>query len=245
MADYTIEVAVPNVGPQGPQGPAGEFGELEAPEDGIIYGRKDAEWVDMTSPANLQVRRGTAAEVAAITPLQGEPVWATDTKKLVVGDGSSLGGIQVGPRVPQFFTIVAGGNRVLSAGRLNHTAVSSNQTVSIDLPHEANQAGDDHLIVLTSSAGGFGAPSGSLTLRAPSTVTDGTPVAYTTLATVSSNTAAFFARNNAGTATGWQLVPASLAQSSPVTIADATDAASTQARLNDLFAVLRRHRVIL
>lgn len=95
MADYTIEVAVPNVGPQGPQGPAGEFGELEAPEDGIIYGRKDAEWVDMTSPANLQVRRGTAAEVAAITPLEGEPVWATDTKALILGDGATLGGVPV------------------------------------------------------------------------------------------------------------------------------------------------------
>jgi hypothetical protein len=69
---------------------------LEAPEDGIIYGRKDAEWVDMTEPANLQVRRGTAAEVAAITPLEGEPVWATDSKLLYLGDGSTAGGIQVG-----------------------------------------------------------------------------------------------------------------------------------------------------
>ena len=50
----------------------------------------------MTSPANLQVRRGTAAEVAAITPLEGEPVWETDAKKLVVGDGSTVGGITVG-----------------------------------------------------------------------------------------------------------------------------------------------------
>lgn len=69
----------------------------EAPEDGIIYGRKDAEWVDMTSPANLQVRRGTAAEVAAITPLEGEPVWATDLKRLYVGDGTTTGGVPVGP----------------------------------------------------------------------------------------------------------------------------------------------------
>jgi hypothetical protein len=68
----------------------------EAPEDGIIYGRKDADWVDITEPANLQVRRGTAAEVAAITPLEGEPVWATDTKLLYLGDGSTAGGIQVG-----------------------------------------------------------------------------------------------------------------------------------------------------
>jgi hypothetical protein len=96
MANDSIEVSIPNTGPVGPQGPPGEFGDLEAPEDGIIYGRKDAEWVDMTAPANLQVRRGTAAEVAAITPLEGEPVWATDTKVLTVGDGSALGGIPVG-----------------------------------------------------------------------------------------------------------------------------------------------------
>jgi hypothetical protein len=68
----------------------------EAPEDGVIYGRKDADWVDITEPANLQVRRGTAAEVAAITPLVGEPVWETDTKKLKVGDGIVLGGVTVG-----------------------------------------------------------------------------------------------------------------------------------------------------
>jgi hypothetical protein len=96
MADYSIEVAIPNQGPAGPQGPPGEFGELEAPQDGIIYGRKDAEWVDMTAPANLQVRRGTAAEVAAVTPLEGEPVWETDTKKLRVGDGITAAGIIVG-----------------------------------------------------------------------------------------------------------------------------------------------------
>ena len=67
-------------------------GLAEAPEDGIIYGRKDADWVDITEPANLQIRRGTAAEVNAITPLVGEPVWETDVKKLVVGDGVTLGG---------------------------------------------------------------------------------------------------------------------------------------------------------
>jgi hypothetical protein len=68
-------------------------GLAEAPEDGIIYGRKDADWVDITEPANLQIRRGTAAEVAAITPLEGEPVWETDAKKLVIGDGVTLGGV--------------------------------------------------------------------------------------------------------------------------------------------------------
>lgn len=67
----------------------------EAPEDGIIYGRKDADWVDITEPANLQIRRGTEAEVSAITPLDGEPVWETDTKSLKIGDGSTSGGVFV------------------------------------------------------------------------------------------------------------------------------------------------------
>jgi hypothetical protein len=68
----------------------------EAPQDSVTYGRRNAAWVDMTSPANLVLRQGTAAEVAAITPLEGEPVWATDTKRLVVGDGVTGGGVPVG-----------------------------------------------------------------------------------------------------------------------------------------------------
>lgn len=79
------------------EGNDSRFGDglAEAPEDGIIYGRKDADWVDITEPANLQIRRGTAAEVNAITPLVGEPVWETDIKKLVVGDGATVGGFPV------------------------------------------------------------------------------------------------------------------------------------------------------
>ena len=95
MSHYTIEVGIPNTGPVGPQGQPGEFGELEAPSDNIIYGRRNQQWVNMTSPANLQVRRGTAAEVAAITPLEGEPLYATDTLQLYIGDGATLGGRRV------------------------------------------------------------------------------------------------------------------------------------------------------
>jgi hypothetical protein len=240
MADYSIEVAVPNVGPQGPQGPAGEFGELEAPEDGIIYGRKDAEWVDMTSPANLQVRRGTAAEVAAITPLEGEPVWETDTKKLFVGDASRAGGIEIGPRLAQSTTLFPTANVVLSTGRSRYTLVNGISTsVFIDLPHIGNQAGDEHLVVLQMFVG-----SPTLTLRTPSLLDGNTVISYTTVAAVSSASAAFFLRNTNGLGSGWALIPASLAQSAKTTIANATDAASTQDRLNDLLAVLRRHGVI-
>lgn len=68
----------------------------DAPSDSKIYGRRNAGWVDMTADANLQLRRGTAAEVAAITPLEGEPVWATDEKALFVGDGATAGGVPAG-----------------------------------------------------------------------------------------------------------------------------------------------------
>jgi len=68
----------------------------EAPQDSVIYGRRNAAWVDMTAPANLQVNRGNAAEVAAYTPLDGEPVWDSESKLLYVGDGQTQGGIAVG-----------------------------------------------------------------------------------------------------------------------------------------------------
>jgi hypothetical protein len=145
MADYSIEVSIPNQGPVGPQGPPGEFGELEAPQDGIIYGRKDGEWVDMTAPANLQVRRGTAAEVAAITPLEGEPVWATDTKQLVVGDGITAGGIQVGVQALQGVYVFKtadqstslgtndGGSDALASDNTLTFATEANATYSVEL----------------------------------------------------------------------------------------------------------------
>ena len=67
----------------------------EAPSGSITYGRRDGLWVDITSPANLQIRRGTASEVSGIIPLQGEPVWDTTNKVLYVGDGSSYGGSRI------------------------------------------------------------------------------------------------------------------------------------------------------
>jgi hypothetical protein len=45
----------------------------------------------------LRLRRGTNAERQTITPLQGELIYVTDTKKLYVGDGATQGGVLVGP----------------------------------------------------------------------------------------------------------------------------------------------------
>jgi hypothetical protein len=68
----------------------------EAPADGGAYARRDRQWVDIEGAANLQVRRGTAAEVAGIVPIPGEPVWATDSRSLSVGDGVTSGGVFIG-----------------------------------------------------------------------------------------------------------------------------------------------------
>lgn len=43
----------------------------------------------------LQIRRGTDSQRQGITPLAGELIFTTDTKKLFVGDGSTVGGNQV------------------------------------------------------------------------------------------------------------------------------------------------------
>lgn len=67
----------------------------DPPVDNITYGRKNRTWVNITSPANLQIRRGTLSEVNAITPLEGEPLWATDSKILRMGDGITQGGVPI------------------------------------------------------------------------------------------------------------------------------------------------------
>ena len=44
---------------------------------------------------SIQIRRGTNADRALITPAEGELIYTTDSKVLYVGDGSTLGGNQV------------------------------------------------------------------------------------------------------------------------------------------------------
>lgn len=44
----------------------------------------------------LRLRRGTDSTRTSITPVQGEPIYTTDTKKLFIGDGTTAGGVEVG-----------------------------------------------------------------------------------------------------------------------------------------------------
>ena len=44
----------------------------------------------------LQIRRGTDAErLGSFTPAEGELIYTTDTKKLYVGDGATVGGVAI------------------------------------------------------------------------------------------------------------------------------------------------------
>lgn len=45
----------------------------------------------------LQFRRGSNSERLTITPAAGEPIWTTDTSILYVGDGITVGGVQINP----------------------------------------------------------------------------------------------------------------------------------------------------
>ena len=44
---------------------------------------------------SLQIRRGTAAQLANITPALAELVFTTDTEQLYIGNGVQQGGIQI------------------------------------------------------------------------------------------------------------------------------------------------------
>jgi hypothetical protein len=43
-------------------------------------------------PSRIQLRRGLQASLSSVTPAQGETLYTTDTKRLYVGDGSTVGG---------------------------------------------------------------------------------------------------------------------------------------------------------
>jgi hypothetical protein len=59
----------------------------------------------------LRLRRGTNAERQTITPAQGELIYVTDTKRIWVGDGTTLGGVDI---------VAAGGGSLQGSITLNN-----------------------------------------------------------------------------------------------------------------------------
>lgn len=93
----------------------------------------------------IYLRRGTQAEILAIVPEMGEPVWATDTGDLYVGDGATSGGIWIaGPGVQQINGLE---NAVTLSGGSGIMVTVSGQYLIID--EEAGGLDVDSLNALT------------------------------------------------------------------------------------------------
>jgi hypothetical protein len=60
----------------------------------------------------LKLRKGTNAERQTVTPASGELIYTTDTKQIYVGDGTTIGGVFVGPASSAALTL--GGNLTLN-----------------------------------------------------------------------------------------------------------------------------------
>jgi len=81
----------------------------------------------------LRIRRGTDAERQTIVPLQGEPVYVTDTNKLFIGDGATQGGILVGPQSQEDFDLVNDTSPQLGGNLdLNGNDITGTGNISID-----------------------------------------------------------------------------------------------------------------
>jgi hypothetical protein len=79
----------------------------------------------------LQVRRALASTVSNYVAAEGEPVWATDTKKLYVGDGSTVGGIEIsgGSTTSTFESITV--TNTATIGNLKLTAIANSTASNI------------------------------------------------------------------------------------------------------------------
>ena len=96
----------------------------------------------------LQIRRGTDAERLSITPQEGEPIFAIDTKEFFIGDGTTQGGVLVSGTLVNETTPALGtdldlnGNNIVGTGNIN-IAGTITATGNINLGDGA----DDNVIV--------------------------------------------------------------------------------------------------
>jgi hypothetical protein len=92
----------------------------------------------------LQIRRGLESARTSITPAEGEVLYVTDTKRVYIGDGSTLGGNQVGGnllfpiidniKLGYATTATAGGTTTLTATSGRQQLFTGSTTQTIVLP---------------------------------------------------------------------------------------------------------------
>ena len=90
----------------------------------------------------LRLRRGTDAERLLVTPLQGELVYTTDTKKIYVGDGAVAGGVLVGPTDADAFTSVVSDTTPQLGGELDLNGKNITGTGSISITGSIHATGN-------------------------------------------------------------------------------------------------------
>ena len=126
----------------------------------------------------LQIRRGTDAQRQGITPLAGELIFTTDTKKLFVGDGSTVGGVQVDTTlssqylsVPSNITPDASNTRDLGTPSAAWRTVHTNGIVATGEIEAASFTGN---VVSNSSTVIVNANAGTVTANVTGTLTGDT-----------------------------------------------------------------------
>ena len=90
----------------------------------------------------LRLRRGSDAERQLVTPLQGELIYATDTKKIYVGDGATLGGVLIGPTEADAFTSVVGDTNPQLGGDLDLNSNNITGVGNINIDGTINATGN-------------------------------------------------------------------------------------------------------
>jgi hypothetical protein len=89
----------------------------------------------------LKIRKGTDVERVGITPAAGELIFTTDTNQLFIGDGSTLGGLFIGPASSA--TLALGGaldlnnNDIIGTGNIDINGTIT-ATGSINLGNDAS-----------------------------------------------------------------------------------------------------------
>lgn len=92
----------------------------------------------------LRLRRGTDAERLTITPLQGELIYTTDTKKLFVGDGTTEGGVVITADLEDDLSpslggdLDLGGNDISGSGNIDITGTLTVAGLGADLDLNGN-----------------------------------------------------------------------------------------------------------
>ena len=118
----------------------------------------------LSSPANLQLRRGTASEVSGIIPLQGEPVWDTTNNILYIGDGVTYGGVKVA--YPVISTVATNYTISTDGSPLSPITLSPINSIwhieaTYRIQDDWNSHGNTIIVFQTTSFSGINRPDGS------------------------------------------------------------------------------------